>query len=291
MKGSDKAIMLGVVMAVVLGAFYFMVLSPKREKASNLATEISGLTTQVAASKQAAQFGEQAHQEFPALYGRLVVMGKAVPDQADSASLLVEVSSVARQTHVQFRGIEVGAGTQDAGAADAAATPPPAASSTATTPTPGTTSTPAPTGSTSGGSSTATPAAATTAPTPATETSAANLPIGAAVGPDGLGTMPYSLSFSGNYFQVADFLKGVDDLVHVRGNAGVAADGRLLTINGFSLSSPDGLGPNPKLKVSLSVTSYVNPATEGLTAGATPSGPAPSITQPLTQPASATVSP
>ena len=36
MKGSDKAVVLGVVMAVVLGAFYFMVLSPKREKASSL---------------------------------------------------------------------------------------------------------------------------------------------------------------------------------------------------------------------------------------------------------------
>ena len=33
MKGSDKAIVLGVVMVVVLGAFYFMALSPKREKA------------------------------------------------------------------------------------------------------------------------------------------------------------------------------------------------------------------------------------------------------------------
>jgi Tfp pilus assembly protein PilO len=284
MKGSDKAVVLGVVMAVVLGAFYFMVLSPKREKASSLGDEVTALKGQVATQQQAAQFGEQARQEFPAFYGRLVVMGKAVPDQADSASLLVQLSSLAHRTDVQFRGIETGAGSAEAEAA-AASTPPPADSSSGSTSSTGTTSTPAPSGSSG------TTAAAATTPTPATEASAANVPIGAAVGPDGLGTMPYTLTFKGNYFQIANFLKGVDDLVHTHGNTEVAADGRLLTINGFSLSAPRPPGDSPLLKAVLAVTSYTAPATEGLTAGASPTAPSLSLTQPQTQPASATVSP
>jgi Tfp pilus assembly protein PilO len=284
MKGSDKAVVLGVVMAVVLGAFYFMVLSPKREKASSLGDEVTALKGQVATQQQAAQFGEQARQEFPAFYGRLVVMGKAVPDQADSASLLVQLSSLAHRTDVQFRGIETGGGSADAEAA-AASTPPPADSSSGSTSSTGTTSTPAPSGSS------ATTAAAATTPTPATEASAANVPIGAAVGPDGLGTMPYTLTFKGNYFQIANFLKGVDDLVHTHGNTEVAADGRLLTINGFSLSAPRPPSDSPLLKAVLAVTSYTAPATEGLTAGASPTAPSLSLTQPQTQPASATVSP
>ena len=287
MKGSDKAVVLGVVMAVVLAAFYFMVLAPKREKASSLGDEVTALKGEVATQQQAAQFGEQARQEFPAFYGRLVVMGKAVPDQADSASMLVQLSSLAHRTDVEFRGIEIGAGSADAEAA-AASTPPPADSSSGSTGTSstGTTSTPAPSGS-----SGASPAAATTSPTPATEATAANMPIGAAVGPDGLGTMPYTLTFKGNYFQIANFLKGVDDLVHTHGNTEVAADGRLLTINGFSLSAPRPPSNSPLLKAVLAVTSYVAPATEGLTAGASPTAPSPSLTQPQTQPASATVSP
>jgi Tfp pilus assembly protein PilO len=284
MKGSDKAVVLGVVMAVVLGAFYFMVLSPKREKASSLGDEVTALKGQVATQQQAAQFGEQARQEFPAFYGRLVVMGKAVPDQADSASLLVQLSSLAHRTDVQFRGIETGGGSADAEAA-AASTPPPADSSSGSTSSTGTTSTPAPSGSSG------TTAAAATTPTPATEASAANVPIGAAVGPDGLGTMPYTLTFKGNYFQIANFLKGVDDLVHTHGNTEVAADGRLLTINGFSLSAPRPPSDSPLLKAVLAVTSYTAPATEGLTAGASPTAPSLSLTQPQTQPASATVSP
>jgi Tfp pilus assembly protein PilO len=116
------------------------------------------------------------------------------------------------------------------------------------------------------------------------------MPIGAVVGSAGLPTMPYDLTFTGTYFQVADFLKGVDDLVHLRGSTHVAADGRLLTINGFSLSSPLDTSASPKLKVTLSVTSYVTPAAQGLTAGASPNGPG-ALTQPQTQPASTTVTP
>jgi hypothetical protein len=78
--------------------------------------------------------------------------------------------------------------------------------------------------------------------------------------------------------------------VHLRGNTSVAADGRLLTIDGFALA-PVGTGSSPKLSVSLAVTSYVAPSSEGLTAGANPTGPAPSLTSPQTQPASAAVSP
>jgi Tfp pilus assembly protein PilO len=288
-KGSDKAVVLGVVMAVVLVAFYMMALSPKRDKASQLGKDVTALKAQVSSQEQVAQFGEQARQEFPVFYGRLVVLGKAVPAEADTASLLVQLSSIARRTDVDFRGISLAAGGGSSGATASSASP---AASTDTS-TSGTTSTPAPSGST--GSSDAAPASGTTAPTttaaPATEAGAANLPIGATVGPGDLGTMPYNLNFVGNYFQVADFLQGLDGLIHTRGNSQVAADGRLLTIDAFSLSDPQGTGPNPKLNVAISVTSYVTPASQGLTAGATPGGPAPSLTQPQTQPASAPVSP
>jgi hypothetical protein len=105
--------------------------------------------------------------------------------------------------------------------------------------------------------------------------------------------MPYDLTFEGSYFDVANFLNGIDDLVHMRGTGQVSADGRLLTVDSFSLAPSDSQspGPNPKLQVSLSVTSYLTPSDQGATAGASPSGPGSSLTQPQTQPASATVAP
>jgi len=104
--------------------------------------------------------------------------------------------------------------------------------------------------------------------------------------------MPYKLTFRGSYFNVANFLGKLDDLVRTGGANQVTADGRLLTVNGFSLSPVAGSGgSSPTLAVQLVVTSYVTPPDQGLTAGAGPSGPDSSLTQPQTQPASATVSP
>ena len=280
MKGSDKAVVMGVIVAIVLAGFYFKVVSPKREKASSLSTDITMLQSQIAEQQQVAQFAEDARQHFPAYYGRLVVLGKAVPSDADTPSLLVQLNTLAERTGVEFNGLELSA---DSGSASTAA---PAAPPT-TTPSDGTTP------SDSSSTSSSAPTAGTTTPTAATEATAANLPLGATVGTAGLPVMPYDLTFEGSYFDVANFLKGIDDLVHMRGTGQVSADGRLLTVGGFSLAPAENEtpGPNPKLEVSLSVTSYVTPSDQGATAGASPSGPGSSLTQPQTQPASATVAP
>ncbi|MFL5906488.1 MAG: hypothetical protein ACJ75Z_02680 [Solirubrobacterales bacterium] len=307
MKGSDKAVVLGVLVAVVLAGFYFKVLSPKREKASSLSKEITELQVNVDQQKQTADFAEDARRHFPTYYGRLVVLGKAVPADADTPSLLVAVNSVANRTGVSFDGLQLSALSSSAGstaspAAAASGTASATASSssasgtdttgTSTTGASGTTATTPSSGTapSSGMTSPSTSTAATTTPMAATEATAASLPLGASVGAAGLPTMPYDLTFKGSYFQVANFLKGVDDLVHLRGSAQVAADGRLLTIDGFSLSPAPDDKPSALL-VKLAVTSYVTPGDQGLTAGASPSGPGSSLTQPQTQPASATVAP
>lgn len=272
MKGSDKAVVMGVICAVVLALFYFKVLSPKREKASSLSKDITELQAQVDEQKQLAQFGEDARQHFPRYYGRLVMLGKAAPATADTPSLLVELNTLADRTGVQFNGVKLSDGATGTSA-------PAAPSSSSTTPTPSTTSTPS----------------ATTVPTAATEATAASLPLGATVGAAGLPVMPYDLTFGGSYFDVSDFFKGVDDLVHAGGTSQVSADGRLLTVNGFSLALPSTAGgassPNPQLEVHLSVTSYLAPGDQGATVGASPTGPGTSLTQPEVQPTSATVTP
>jgi Tfp pilus assembly protein PilO len=272
MKGTDKAIVLGIVMALILAGFYFKVLGPKRDEAASLKKDNVELQAQIDQQKQIADFAEDARKHFASYYGQMVVMGKAVPADADTASLLVQVNGIAGDSQVSFDSLELAAGSSTA-----ASTPPPTTSSSPT----GTTST----------ATTSTSSTAPTTPPAATEATAANLPLGASVGPAGLPTMPYQLTFSGKYFDVANFLKGVDDLVHDRGQT-VAADGRLLTIDGFSLE-PDPNSPptDPTLDVKLSVTSYVTPDDQGLTAGATPGGPAPAVGQTQTQPASATVAP
>ena len=90
-------------------------------------------------------------------------------------------------------------------------------------------------------------------------------------GPPGLATMPYTLKFTGRFFQVADFIAGLDRLVDAK-DATVAVDGRLMTINGFSLTSTAS-HPFPSLEATFSLTTFITPPNQGVTAGATPVGP------------------
>lgn len=104
-----------------------------------------------------------------------------------------------------------------------------------------------------------------------TEVAASLLPLGATVGPAGLAVMPYQLEFKGTFFQMANFIEGLDSLVKTR-NATVDVTGRLITISGFKLT-PDQNAGFPMLEASFGVTTYVLPPEASPTAGATPEAP------------------
>lgn len=104
--------------------------------------------------------------------------------------------------------------------------------------------------------------------TSATEAEAALLPLGATIGSAGLAVMPYELLFTGSFFHVSDFIKEIDSMVKTE-DPSLSVNGRLMTIDGFSLAeSPSGF---PNLEAHFIVTTYVAPPGQGLT-GAAPAG-------------------
>jgi Tfp pilus assembly protein PilO len=246
MTGNDRTILLVIPLVAALVAVWFMVLSPKQDEVKKLDSQITTLQASVDQQKQAVEAGLEARKHFPRDYQKLVVMGKAVPVDDETASLLVQINRIAGDSGVSFRAISLGQGTGDS-------------------------------------------TAATTTAAPATESAAALLPIGATVGSAGLPVLPYELTFRGNYFQVADFMAGIDGLVKT-GKRKIAADGRLVTINGFELTA-DSVEPFPVLQATVNVTTYVTPADQGLTAGATPTSPTATPAESATTPTSAPVAP
>ena len=100
--------------------------------------------------------------------------------------------------------------------------------------------------------------------------------------------MPYDLGFRGDFFEIADFMAGIDSLVRSDPSApeSIGVDGRLLTVNGFTLEGDAAVG-YPMLSAKMSVTAYVAPADQGATAGATSSGPLPSSPTDAATPTSA----
>jgi hypothetical protein len=265
MRAFDRSILIALPLVALVVAFWFLVLAPKREEAAKLGDDVASLESEVSELQQAADFAEQAKDDFPHDYAELVTLGKAVPEGDDTASLFAQLSGISQRAGVDFRSLELTEGASDATAAPAPASTP------ETTPAPSDESAP-PAGETEGAE--AAPAAATAPPT---ETTAAALPIGATVGPAGLPVMPYKLEFRGDFFRVADFIKGLDGTVTTQGGP-VSVDGRLMTIDGFALARDTENG-FPSLLSSFAVTTYVTPSTEGLMAGASPSGPAPASTE------------
>jgi Tfp pilus assembly protein PilO len=278
-------IFVGVAIVALAVGFYLLVLGPKRDQAAELKDQVNELNASISAAEQQASYGEQARKEFPKYYGRMVVLGKAVPAQSDTASLLVQLNSLSGQAHVDLRSITLNqGGSESASSSSTASTPTsPTGAAAAAASTASTANSATPT-STTGSPSTATAA-------PATEAAAAAVPIGSVVGPAGLPTLPYTLSLQGGYFDVANFIGKIDGLVKpVESGAQLSPDGRLLTVNGFSLQL-NGAGPSPNLKANFVVTAYSS-GQQGLTAGASSSGPAPVSPSPGetdVQPASAVV--
>jgi Tfp pilus assembly protein PilO len=251
MNSSNRLIVSILVVAALAIGFWILLLGPKREEASELSSEVGQLQVALSEAQSKAAVAEAARQEFPTDYRQLVVLGQAVPAGDETSSLLVELDTIAEKARVKFDSIQL----ESAGGVPAATAPVP-------TPTP----VPAPAGSSSG----AVPASSMIPPT---EAAASLLPLGASIGTAGLGVMPYGLTFHGNFFQIANFITGIDSLVHTGKQIGV--DGRLITLNGFALTTEP---ESSNLKATFSVTAYVTPPTQGVTAGATPSEPAPVTT-------------
>jgi hypothetical protein len=106
---------------------------------------------------------------------------------------------------------------------------------------------------------------------PSTAPNATQLPPGTTIGPAGFPIMPFSFTFTGQFFRLGDFFRHLDAFVQSN-NQKVSITGRLMTVDALKLE-PDTTG-FPNVKATVSATTYLVPPLEGLTGGATPAGPA-----------------
>jgi len=252
MKSSARPIIAILIVAAAAIAFWTLALSPKRSEAEKLDAQVETLSAGVASARGELAQAEAARHSFPAAYRQLVELGQAVPATDETPSLLVELEQLADRSGVSFESIQLeGSGGESA----------------------------------EGAATTGTEASSPTNPAsgvvPATEVEASLLPLGASIGSAGLAVMPYSLTFTGNFFGIAKFIAKVDNLVH-SGGPRTLIDGRLITIGSFSLGKGGGEegggGGSGELSASFHVTTYLTPPDQGITVGASPSAPAASST-------------
>ena len=246
MTTRDRIVILVVLALGAVAAGWMLVVSPKRDQAASLNTQISAQQSQLDTLRSQVNAGQAARTAFAGQYAELARLGEAVPPDDDVPSLIFQVQSAAQAAKVSFRSLQLTGG---------------GSSSTST--------------SSSTSSSSSSSSSSGSGATAGSATGAGALPPGASLGAAGLPTEQFTFSLTGNYFNLAKFFNGVQNFVTTSGNT-LLVSGRLMTINGINLTP----GPNgfPQTTATVSATTYIVPATQGAFGGATPSGPAPSTT-------------
>jgi hypothetical protein len=197
----DRIVIMVVLAVGAVVAGWMFVVSPKRDQASSLSTQITAEQGQLSAAQSQVAAGESAKKAFAGQYAQLAKLGEAVPPDDDIPSLIYQVQSAAQGAHVTFKGLQLSAGSSS--------------------------STP---NSSSGSTSSSSTGAAPTAP----------LPPGAAVGAAGLPTEQFTITLSGNYFHLSSFLNRLESFV-VSSNNRLLVSGRLMSINAVNLvPGPNG---------------------------------------------------
>lgn len=292
MTDRDKKLLAIFAVVILLGGYWFLVLGKKRSAVAEAEQEKVAAQHSLDDAKNAVAAGNREKKRYPISYSRVVRLGKAIPDEADLASLIVQVNDISVDTGVRFQSLVISDGA--AGAAGATG-----ASGVATT-------------CGEGGATGATAAAATPAPTGATGPTQANTGVGQAINDAndaardssdqssrsaaaeqeqaekcaaaptltdlaaasaGLQLTSFKFKFKGSFFDLHKVIHRLMGMVEAR-EGKVKVAGRLLQINSVNMTS----GSFPDLEAEVDMTGYVLPESTSLTAGGTPSGPAGSPT-------------
>jgi Tfp pilus assembly protein PilO len=260
MTDRDRKILMLLVPLVLIGVYWFLLLSPKRHEATRLTDQVTEAQQARDTAKQQAQQLARAKAQFPTQYAQMVRLGKALPTRVDMSSLLVQLSAAAAGTHIKFGAITVG----DRAVAPAVAPiPVPSSSSSATAYGAAVQKARAANAAESGSaaaSASASNSVGTTGASGASSSATSNAP--------GLDEVPLTFKFGGQFGDLADFFHQLKRFVRVT-NAAIAVQGRLITIDSLKFTSTSF----PSLEADVTATVYLTPKDEGATAGATSSGP------------------
>jgi Tfp pilus assembly protein PilO len=109
MRDSAKTALAVLCVVVLAGAFWVLLLSPSRDKANELSERTAAVAGEISSEESKATAGLAARHNFPVLYQRLVQLGKAVPAEAATPSLLVQLQGVGRRANTSFVSINLGA--------------------------------------------------------------------------------------------------------------------------------------------------------------------------------------
>src|SRR5262245_9319360 len=106
----DRIVIVGLAVIAMLAAGWLLVVSPERERAAKLATEIGSANGRLAAAEGQAAGARRAQASYGAAYASVVTLGKAVPPGQEVPSLIYQLAHASDQRNIDFSSITSGSG-------------------------------------------------------------------------------------------------------------------------------------------------------------------------------------
>jgi hypothetical protein len=272
----DRKIVVILVPVLVLAAYWFLVMSPKRQETSKLGDQLAQAQSDRDQARGDLQQVQSAKSSFATDLASLVKVGKAVPTSVDMPSLIVQLDRAAKGTGIRFQEIRAGertaapssaSGSSSSSGSSGSGAPASAAGGQSASTGPGKAAENANEAKQTADNSAAAGSGSSSSSSSASGASGSSAP--------GLDTVPLDFTFKGSFFDLADFLHKLKRFVRVA-NGRLDVRGRLMTVDGFTLEATNF----PAITAHVQGTVYLAPKDEGPTAGATPQGPASGGAQP-----------
>ncbi|MHB1412666.1 MAG: type IV pilus inner membrane component PilO [Thermoleophilia bacterium] len=109
MKKRDIGILIGLVVVVLLVAWYFLLISPKRDENATLQSNISSENAKLQDNKKKLATIDQQRKAAQQTEGDLIKLDKLIPTDSQLPSLMIELQQTATDAGVSFMDIKPGA--------------------------------------------------------------------------------------------------------------------------------------------------------------------------------------
>jgi Tfp pilus assembly protein PilO len=114
MTGRDRMVLMAVIVVAILGAGWVLVVSPERNKANSIGTDVTTAQASLATAEGELSKARAAQSQYAAAYSSIVNLGKAVPAEKEVPSLIVQLARASEQKSVFFSSISSGSSSASA---------------------------------------------------------------------------------------------------------------------------------------------------------------------------------
>jgi Tfp pilus assembly protein PilO len=111
---NTRILLAAVVAVLAAGGYWKLALAPKRAQAADLAKRVAVQKAKLAQQQGLLIMYEGAHAQYKANYAKVVRLGKAVPADDDTRSLVVQLDAAAKRSDTSFENIDVSASSATA---------------------------------------------------------------------------------------------------------------------------------------------------------------------------------